>query len=169
VEPKYRPLFQWQDEKLEDVRFWCEPELTTEAVRSIETFEFPAYDCLVSFEARGFFLAGMAAMQFQKPVIPVRKHKAFYEKMAHAKIEYINWKGEREALTVLKNTLPAARRALVIDDIFDTGRSLEAGAELLAGLGIELVGAFYLLNAGSEQALSKFKFPIHSIAKQKLF
>ena len=66
-------------------------------------------------------------------------------------------------------TIPEPKRVLVIDDILDTGASLAAGVELLAGEGIEVIGAFYLLNAGSDEALSQFRFPIRETLRHRLF
>jgi adenine phosphoribosyltransferase len=168
METNFKPLFKWNGDKLEDVRFWCEPSLTRQAIETISSKPFPAFDGFVSFEARGFFLAGMASAICGLPVLPIRKHKSFYDKMAHEKISFQNWKGESETLTVLKDSLPSLRRVLVIDDILDTGRSLKAGESLLRSMGIDIVGAFYLLNAGSKVNLSSFSFPIHSILEHKL-
>jgi adenine/guanine phosphoribosyltransferase-like PRPP-binding protein len=56
-----------------------------------------------------------------------------------------------------------------VDDILDTGRSLEAGMTLVGVLGIEIVGAFYILNAASEEITSKFRFPIKSAIQHRLF
>ena len=165
---KFHSLFDWNEGRLEDVRFWCEPELTAAAITSIESLGFPEFDGFASLEARGFYLAGIASSIFRLPVVLVRKHKAFYEKMNCAKIDFTNWKGEKEALTIIKKSIPAAKRVLIVDDIFDTGRSLKASEKLLKSLNIEIVGAYYLLNAGSDEALADFSFPIKAAVKHKL-
>ena len=33
--PQFHKLFTWNGEKVEDVRFWCEPQLCADAIRSI--------------------------------------------------------------------------------------------------------------------------------------
>lgn len=162
-------LFEWRDGRIEDVRFWCEPEITRAAVAKIGELQHLQFDGFATFEARGYLLAGIACAQFGLPVLPLRKHKPFYDRMAHKKILFNNWKGESETLTVLTGSLPAVRRVLVIDDILDTGRSLKAGSELLYGIGIEIVGAFYLLNSGSPETLVEFEFPILSAFQRRLF
>ena len=169
MKEKFKPLFQWNGEAVEDVRFWCEPELTSMAIHEISGLGFAHFDGIASFEARGFFLAGMAADQLKMPAILIRKHKRFYDGMAHERIDFTNWKNEPEALTVLTNSLPPVKRALIVDDIFDTGNSLRAGIQLLERVGIRPVGAFYLLNAGTEKALGDFSLPIESILRKKLF
>ncbi len=166
---KFRNLCVWNGDTIEDVRFWCEPELTKEGIQLIGKSDFPDFDAFVTFEARGFYLAGMAAAMYSKPSVLIRKHKKFYEKMEHAKVSLTNWKNDPETLTILKKGLPTAKRVLVVDDILDTGRSLEAGVSLLGGLDIEIVGAFYILNAASEEITSKFSFPIKSAIQHKLF
>jgi adenine phosphoribosyltransferase len=166
---KFNPLFQWAGDKVEDVRFWCEPVLTAEAIQQISKLGFGQFDGIASFEARGFFLAGMAASQLKLPTVLIRKHKRFYDQMEHQRIDFTNWKHEPESLTILKKSLPSVTRALIVDDIFDTGNSLRAGAQLLEQLGIKIAGAFYLLNAGSPDSLEKFRFPIEAVLKKRLF
>lgn len=165
---KFRKLFQWNEDRLEDVRFWCEPQLTAEALGQIPGCRFPAHDGLVTFEARGFFLAGIASAQQDLPVALIRKHKRFYDKMDHAKISFRNWKDEEETLTLMKKSLPAMSKVLVVDDILDTGRSLAAGQALLRSVGVEIIGAYYLLNAADDKTLGNFSFPIHAAMKHKL-
>lgn len=168
MKSKFHSLFQWNGERLEDVRFWCEPQLTAEALGQIPGCHFPAHDGLVTFEARGFFLAGIASAQLNLPVALIRKHKRFYDKMDHAKVSFKNWKNEEETLTMLKKSTPPVSKVLVVDDILDTGRSLLAGQELLQTMNIEIVGAYYLLNAADEKTLQQFSFPIHAAMKHKL-
>lgn len=165
----FKNLFQWNGNVLEDVRFWCEPELTAQAIAKIPSLGFSNFDGIATFEARGFFLAGVATPVLKVPTVLFRKHKRFYDKMDHQRIDFMNWKNEAESLTVLKKSLPSVKRVIVVDDIFDTGNSLKAGVSLLKTLNIEIVGAYYMLNAGSEEALSQFNFPIKATLKHKLF
>lgn len=164
-----KQLFEWDGDRLEDVRFWCEPQATITALEQIGHLDFPQFDGFVTFEARGFFLAGVATALYRKPTVTVRKHKRFYDKMAHAKVTFMNWKNEEESLVLLKKTLPNCKRVLVVDDILDTGRSLKAGHDLLLKEGIEIVGAFYLLDARKDTNEICFEFPIKSARKQTLF
>ncbi len=164
---QYNELFVWSGDKIEDVRFWCEPTLTTEAIKKIGEVDFPAYDGFATFEARGFYLAGIASSIFKKPVVMIRKHKPFYDKMAHAKKNYVNWKSQEESLVILDDTLPKVQRVLVVDDILDSGRSLTAGQMLLASRGISIVGAYYLLDARRDEV--PFDFQIASVLKKSLF
>ena len=165
---RFRDLFLWNGERLQDVRFWCEPELTTEAIKRIEDLSFSRFDGFASFEARGFFLSGIASSIYQLPVVPIRKHKKFYDKIPHSRVSFTNWKNEEESLTIINKTLPDVRKVLIIDDILDTGRSLSAGCELLRELNVEVVGAYYLLDARSSDINSHFKFPVYSLLKHKL-
>lgn len=167
---EFRELFVWSGDTLEDVRFWCEPKLTNQALLEIEKkFDLEKIDGFVALEARGFYLAGVASSLFQKPVVMVRKHKKFFEKMQHETITFKNWKGEMEALTVLLGTLPKVKNVLVVDDIIDTGASLVAARSLLSHLDIQLSGAFYLLNALKFKNSNFQNIKIESIWCQKLF
>lgn len=126
-------------------------------------------DGVVAIEARGFYLAGIAAAFYSKPAVMVRKHKAFYNKMKHETVHFKNWKGEPESLTVMIETLPKVKSVIVVDDILDTGASLAATKELLNDLDIQIVGAYYLLNSYGEHASQDFGLPIHSTLTRKLF
>ncbi|USN48025.1 MAG: hypothetical protein H6626_02745 [Pseudobdellovibrionaceae bacterium] len=167
---EFDALFLWNQRRVEDVRFWCEPELSNKAIEKIAiNFDVNNIDGFVALEARGFFLAGMATQLYKKPSLVIRKHKNFYDKMEHKKIEFFNWKNEKEALTILKNTIPKGKNFLIVDDIIDTGASLRASNELMKRLDLNLAGAFYLLNSIGEEGTSQFDFPIKSLLTRKLF
>jgi len=170
VHSRYSNLFVWNDQKVEDVRFWCEPKLTVEAIGLVrEHFDLSTIDGFVGIEARGFYLAGVASVVFELPVVMVRKHKKFYEEMAHERVEFKNWKAETESLTLIKESQPDVRKVLVIDDILDTGASLAATTELLKKAEIEICGAYYLLDSLGAESGRKFQFPIESLLTRKLF
>lgn len=169
MDDQFQKLFKWNGDCLEDTRFWCEPKLTQEALSQITSLPFNPYDGLASFEARGFFLLGSVSNHLQLPAIFIRKHKKFFEKMNHKRIDFKNWKNAPETLTVLRDSLPKVEKVLIVDDILETGRSLEAGQKLLSGLDIEIIGAFYLLDASTEDIAAKLGFPIYSVVKHKLF
>ena len=67
--------------------------------------------------------------------------------MDHTSIEFKNWKGESEKLTVLKDSIPASKSYLLIDDILDTGSSLDAANKLVKNISLNLIGAFYILDS----------------------
>jgi len=166
----FTDLFAWNNGKIEDVRFWCEPHLTLDVLKRIES-EFSICDVegFVGIEARGFYLAGAASLQYGLPTILVRKHKSFFDKMDHASVRFQNWKGDSETLTVMKSSLPKLNSALIVDDILDTGASLKATQQLLTSLDIKVKGAFYLLNSYGESASQDFGIPIKSALTRKLF
>ncbi len=111
AETRFKDLFIWDDGKIEDVRFWCEPDLTLEALKLIESeFSLGTIESFIGIEARGFYLAGAASIQYRTPTIMVRKHKPFFNKMDHESVHFKNWKGDPESLTVMKNSLPKRNR-----------------------------------------------------------
>jgi adenine/guanine phosphoribosyltransferase-like PRPP-binding protein len=170
VETEFKDLFVWNQDRIEDVKFWCEPELTTKSIHKIrEIFNIQEIDGFVALEARGFYLAGIASAIYKLPCVMVRKHKAFYNKMDHESVHFKNWKDEPESLTIVKDTLPHVKSVLVVDDILDTGASLRASKELLARADIHINGAFYLLNSYGENASHDFGFSVHSLITKKLF
>lgn len=72
-------------------------------------------------------------------------------------------------MTILKETVPPVKTALIVDDILDTGASLRASKELLPLLNVELVGAFYLLNSYGELANEDFGLSVKALHSRQLF
>jgi adenine/guanine phosphoribosyltransferase-like PRPP-binding protein len=167
---KYSKLFVWDGDKIEDIRFWCCPDETISALNELPNFfDLGHVDGFCALEARGFLLSGIAAAIFKKPVLPIRKHKRFYDRMDHTRVDFTNWKGDPEAITFLRKSNPQVKRVLVVDDILDSGASLQAVTQLFSKEAIEIVGAYYLLDASREDLSGRFKFPIRSAVKHKLF
>lgn len=46
---KFRELCVWNGDVLEDVRFWCEPDLTKEALQLITKNSLPQFDAFATF------------------------------------------------------------------------------------------------------------------------
>lgn len=167
---KYSDLFVWDADKIEDIQFWCHPRLTSHALQEIpKLFNLADVDGFCALEARGFLLSGMAAAIFNKPVMLLRKHKKFYDRMDHARVDFTNWKHEPETLVLLKKSNPALKRVLLIDDILDSGASLKAAQRLLEQNEITLVGAFYLLNASKSDLSKSFGIPVEAAVTHQLF
>lgn len=167
---KFKELFVWNQGKIEDVRFWCEPVLLQEGINQIKNkFDLSTIDAFVGIEARGFYLAGVASVQYGLPTIMVRKHKSFFDKMNHESMQFTNWKGEAECLTVMMDTIPRAKSVVVVDDILDTGASLVAAKALLGRMGMDLQGAFYLLDSYRGDSANELGINVKSLLQRKLF
>jgi adenine/guanine phosphoribosyltransferase-like PRPP-binding protein len=160
---KYLDLFTWYGAEIDDVVFWERADLFDEISADFQllTGEL-AYDLLAPLEARGFLLAGMLAARLNKPILPVRKYKPFFDRFPGIKMEFTNWKGEAEALFAAHRDDYAGKRVLIVDDLIETGNSLEAAVKLLEQIGCQIVGAFYLCEVLTPEVQRKFTFPIFS-------
>lgn len=94
------------------------------------------FDVVAGIEARGFILAGAAAIAAGVGLIPIRK--AGKLPRPAASVDYALEYGT--ATIEMHDDLPAGSRVLLIDDVLATGGTLAAGRQLIERLGSEVVG-----------------------------
>ena len=112
---------------------------TTEAL--VEPFA-GSFDVVAGVEARGFILAGAAAITAGVGFVPIRKagklpgatHRVSYD------LEY-----GTAAVEVQVDAFHPAQRVLVMDDVLATGGTAEASCELVEQAGAEVVEVAMLL------------------------
>lgn len=107
--------------------------VTTEAL--IEPFA-GTFDVVAGIEARGFILAGAAAIAAGTGFVPIRK--AGKLPRPAAAVDYALEYGT--ATVEMHNDLPAGTRILLIDDVLATGGTLVAGRQLVQELGYTVAG-----------------------------
>lgn len=116
-----------------------------EALRSVvEAMLAPfdgGFDIVAGIEARGFLLAGAAAMVAGAGLVPIRKAGKLPRPKAHT--EYALEYGT--AAIEMGADFPPGTRVLLIDDVLATGGTLAAAADLVAKVNGEVVGASVLL------------------------
>ncbi|MBN7793739.1 adenine phosphoribosyltransferase [Microbacterium esteraromaticum] len=106
---------------------------TTRAL--IEPFE-GTFDVVAGIEARGFILAGAAAIAAGVGLAPIRKAGKLPQPAAS--IDYALEYGT--ATVEMHDDLPAGTRVLLIDDVLATGGTRAAGRELVETLGYAVAG-----------------------------
>lgn len=106
---------------------------TTEAL--IEPFA-GSFDVVAGIEARGFILAGAAAIAAGVGFTPIRK--AGKLPRPAAAVDYALEYGT--ATVEMHDDLPAGTRILLIDDVLATGGTLAAGREIVKSLGYTVAG-----------------------------
>ena len=169
----YLDLFEWQGASVVDVRFWERAERFSDVARDFAALTADLhYDLLAPIEARGFLLGGMLGHALGLPMLPVRKDRPSYGRFAgvanqNSRVPFTNWKGEAEALFVFSRPWAEGQRALIVDDLLDTGHSLAAAIEALAGVGCVPVGAFYLCDVLPEERCTAFRIPIRAFVRQR--
>lgn len=99
------------------------------------------FDVVAGIEARGFLLAGAAAIAAGVGMAPIRK--AGKLPRPAASVDYALEYGT--ASIEMSDDLPRGTRVLLVDDILATGGTLRAGRELLTRLGHDPVGTAVLM------------------------
>nr|WP_264480758.1 adenine phosphoribosyltransferase [Micrococcus luteus] len=99
------------------------------------------FDLVAGLEARGFLLAGAAAVLTGTGLVPLRKAGRLPAPAARADytLEY------GTASIEVSEDLRAGSRVLLLDDVLATGGTLAAGRRLIEARGAEVVGAACLL------------------------
>jgi len=131
---------------------------TTDAL--IEPFA-GAFDYVAGIEARGFLIAGTAAIAAGVGLIPIRK--AGKLPRPAASIDYALEYGT--ATVEMHDDLPEGSRVLLIDDVLATGGTLAAGRQLIERLGSLVVGIsvlFEIEGLGGREAIGDLHTVFHS-------
>ncbi|WP_295783693.1 adenine phosphoribosyltransferase [uncultured Microbacterium sp.] len=99
------------------------------------------FDAVAGVEARGFLLAGAAAIAANVGLMPIRKAGKLPRPAATMSydLEYGSAKIE------MHDDNAAGARVLLLDDVLATGGTLAAGRDLLQAVGSEVVGIATLL------------------------
>ncbi|ALX66220.1 adenine phosphoribosyltransferase [Microbacterium sp. XT11] len=132
--------------------------VTTEAI--IEPFA-GQFDVVAGIEARGFILAGAAAIAAGVGLIPIRK--AGKLPRPAASVDYALEYGT--ATIEMHDDLPAGSRVLLIDDVLATGGTLAAGRRLVERLGSHVTGIsvlFEIDGLGGRDAIGDLHTVFHS-------
>jgi adenine/guanine phosphoribosyltransferase-like PRPP-binding protein len=159
----YYDIFSWSSRGIENTILWEKPERVQAVVKEFQQmFNDIEYDIVTSVEARGFILGGLFAAILKKPFLAVRKFKPIYQQLPGWRQHYKNWKGEAESLYLFQNPF-IGQKAVLVDDLIQTGNSLRAARRLLAKSQIELTGAFYLSNVAKPEVIGSFNFPIKTL------
>ena len=100
-------------------------------------------DKVVGLEARGFILGGAIAHQLGTGFVPVRKKGKLPGTTISQdyKLEY----GEA-IVEIHDDAIEAGERILVVDDLFATGGTAEAGIKLIERLGGDIVGCSFIVD-----------------------
>lgn len=132
--------------------------VTTEAI--IEPFA-GQFDVIAGIEARGFLIAGAAAVAAGTGLIPIRKSGKLPRPAAS--VDYVLEYGT--ATIEMHDDVPAGSRVLLIDDVLATGGTLAAGRQLIERLGSEVAGIsvlFEIDGLGGREAVGELHTVFHS-------
>jgi adenine phosphoribosyltransferase len=100
---------------------------------------------VVAIESRGFLLGAPVAQHLKAGLIPVRKPRKLPWKTAA--VEYALEYGT-DRLEIHADACDPGARVLIVDDVLATGGTAKATADLIRGLGAELIGFSFLMTLG---------------------
>jgi adenine phosphoribosyltransferase len=119
------------------------PPAFRQAVEALaDRYRGQSVDAVAAAEARGFLFAAPLALEFNKPLIPLRKPgKLPYQTHSHSyDLEYGS-----ATLHMHIDALKPGARVLLIDDLLATGGTMKAGCELVEKAGGVVVGCAFLV------------------------
>ena len=96
---------------------------------------------IAGIEARGFLFASALADRLNCGLIPIRKAGKLPGDVLTKEYELEYGKAELE---IRKDTLPAGARVLIVDDVLATGGTAICAANLLGGVGADIIGFAFL-------------------------
>jgi len=102
-------------------------------------------DLVAAIEARGFIFGAPLAYELAAGFVPIRKPgKLPAEKVS---VSYTLEYGTN-TLEMHSDAVEPGQKVLIVDDLLATGGSAKAAAELIEGLGGEVVGIIFLIELG---------------------
>jgi len=132
-------------------------------VKELDDIDF---DVIVSFEARGFILGAPVAYAMKKGFVPIRKKNKLPWKKISVSYELEYGSGIFE---MHSDAIKPGQRAVIIDDLFATGGSLDAGIKLIEQAGGKVVKSLFLIeleNLKGRERLSGGNHDIFSLVKE---
>ncbi|MCW2163151.1 adenine phosphoribosyltransferase [Microbacterium hydrothermale] len=124
----------------------------------IEPFE-GRFDAVAGVEARGFLLAGAAAIAANVGLMPIRKAGKLPRPAATMSYELEYGSAQIE----MHDDNAAGARVLLLDDVLATGGTLSAGRDLLEAVGSEVVGIATLLEIDGLGGREVLGDDVHSV------
>lgn len=117
------------------------------------------FDAVAGVEARGFLLAGAAAVAANVGLMPIRKAGKLPRPAASMSYDLEYGSAQIE----MHDDNAAGARVLLLDDVLATGGTLRAGRDLLHAVGSEVVGIATLLEIDGLGGRDVLGDEVHSV------
>ena len=117
------------------------------------------FDAVAGVEARGFLLAGAAAIAANVGLMPIRKAGKLPRPAATMSYDLEYGSAQIE----MHDDNAAGARVLLLDDVLATGGTLSAGRDLLEAVGSEVVGIATLLEIDGLGGRGVLGDDVHSV------
>jgi adenine phosphoribosyltransferase len=127
----------------------------------IDGFTPGSVDAVVGIDARGFILAGAAALQLKAAFVPVRK-KGKLPYQTYEQSYDLEYGSATVALHV--DAIRRGARVLLIDDLLATGGTAAAATTLLQKMGANILEVSFMIELGFLKGREKLKgLPVRSL------
>lgn len=129
----------------------------------VEPWSVAKVDRVAGIEARGFILGGAVAHQLAAGFVPIRKKG----KLPHTtvRVAYSLEYGLDE-MEMHEDAVSRGERLLLVDDLIATGGTAEAAVKLLRRLGVEILGACFVIDLpelGGSKKLTDLGVPVRTL------
>ncbi len=111
-------------------------------------------DLFAGIESRGFILASVLAVKYDKGMIMIRKAGKLPGKTV--KLSYTIEYG-RDAVEIQKDIIKEGQRILICDDLLATGGTAKASARLVEKVGGKISGFAFIIELTDLNGISKIK------------
>jgi len=129
----------------------------------VEPWSVAKVNRVAGIEARGFILGGAVAHQLAAGFVPIRKKG----KLPHTtvRVAYSLEYGLDE-MEMHEDAVSRGERIILVDDLIATGGTAEAAVKLLRQLGVEILGACFVIDLpelGGSKKLTDLGVPVRTL------
>lgn len=117
-------------------------------------------DVVVGADARGFLFGPQLAMETNKPFVMVRKPGKLPGEVVsfEYELEY-----GTDKLEILKDSIQAGQKVVVVDDLLATGGTVGAIVKLIESLGATVIKALFVIELSFLEGSKKINAPVKSL------
>jgi len=135
-----------------------DPSAISYMIEEFSKFHHPKdIDIFAGIESRGFPIASVMSVKYQKGMILIRKHGKL-----PGKTEKVSYKVEygKDIIEIQKDSVRKGQRVLICDDLLATGGTAQASAKLIEKMGGKIAGFAFIIelqDLGGMKKISKYK------------
>jgi len=120
---------------------------------------YPAVECVVGLEARGFLFGPQMAINLDTAFVPVRKQGKLPGKCVS--VDSTKEYG-KDILEIQEGAIKPGQKVVIVDDLLATGGTMKATVELVRKFGADIVGCLCLIELADLKGVDKVDAPFHA-------
>lgn len=155
--------FRWVHGHADMLGLLAEAAFLEAAVKALaEPFASRNVTKVAAVEARGFVLAGGAALELGAGFVPIRKRGSIHPGENVERTTSADWRGRTHVLCVQRESLGPPDTVVLVDDWAETGSQAMAARSLLEDCGATYAGLSLLVDQLPE-AVRRSLGPVHAV------